>query len=214
MTAQIPERILIDGKPHWLHAQPLDRLLAESKTEIAAPEASTTACHRQYVGTWGIADGRLWLVALSTFGREERPLSDAMRSWLLRLVPADRFPVCAEWFNGHLRIPIGPRLVRGFHGWSSWFTRERVITCRQGRVHRDREVDTLAMLEWALRRHEGLKQSLEPEDTPGGPLAWISEDDGDLEHLRGDWWPPEWTDGHAPAALGSWFVSGTWFERP
>lgn len=212
MTAQIPERILIDGKPHWLHARPLDHLFAERGTEIVAPEARTTACHRQYVGTWDIADGRLWLVALSTFGRGERPLSDAMRSWFLQLVPTDRFPVCAEWFDGCLRVPMGPMLVRGFHGWSSWFTRERVITCRQGKVVRDREVDTLAILEWALRRREGLKQSLDPEDTPGGPLAWITDDD--YEHLRGDWWPPEWVDGHAPTALGRWFVSGTWFERP
>jgi len=212
MTAQIPERILIDGKPHWLHAEPLYRLLVTRRTEIAAPDAWTTACHRQYVGTWDIADGRLWLVALSTFGCEELPLSGAMRSRFLRLVPTDRFPVPADWYNGCLRIPIGPRLVRGFHGWSSWFTRERVITCRQGRVVRDREVDTLAMLEWALRRREGLKQSLDPEDTPGGPLAWITDDDH--EHLRGDWWPPEWADKHASAALGSWFVSGTRFERP
>lgn len=43
MTAQIPERILIDGKPHWLHARPLDHLLAERGTEITAPDAWTTA---------------------------------------------------------------------------------------------------------------------------------------------------------------------------
>ena len=201
MTAQIPERILIDGKPHWLHADPLYRLFATRRTELTSADGWTTACHRQYVGTWDIADGRLRLVALSTYGGEELPLSETLRTWFLRLVPTDRFPVYAEWFSGRLRIPIGPRLVQGFHGWSSWFTRERVIACRQGRVVRDREVDTLAMLEWALRRRESLKQSLDPEDTPGGPLAWITDDD--YEHLRGDWWPPEWADGHAPAALGS-----------
>jgi hypothetical protein len=212
MTAQIPERILIDGKPHWLYAEPLYHLLDAHKVEMAAPDCLwTTACYRQYVGTWGISEGRLWLVALSTYGCEELPLSDTMRTWFLRLASAGGFPVCAEWFDGCLRIPTGPRLMRGFHGWSSWFTKERVVSCRQGRVVRDREVDTLAMLEWALRRYEGLKQRLEPEDTPGGPLAWITDDDYD--HLRGDWWPPEWADGHAPAALGSWFVSGTWFSR-
>ena len=210
MTAQIPERILVDGKPHWLYATPLEHLLDRRGAEIAAPDGRTTACHRQYVGTRSIVDGRLWLAALSTFGCEELPLSDAMRAWFLRLVPADQFPVAAEWFNGHLRIPTGPRLVAGFHGWSSWFTKERVITCRHGSVVRDREVDTLAMLERALRRSERLKQALDPDDTPGGPLAWIT--DNDHEHLHGDWWPPEWTEGHPPP-LGSWFVSGTWFKR-
>ena len=193
MTSQIPERILIKGKPHWLHAQPLYRLLASRRTNIRAPDARTSACHRQYVGTWEIVDGMLMLVALSTYGDKERPLSDTMRNWFLRLVPTDRFPVPVTWFNGRLRIPIGPKLVQGFHGWSSWFTRERVITCRQGKVVRDREVDTLAILEWALRRRAGLKEHLDPEDTPGGPLAWITDDD--YEHLRGD--------------SNSWFVSGT-----
>lgn len=188
MTVQVPERILLDGKPHHLFANPLYRLLASRRTEITAPEVWTTACHRQYVGTWKVADGQLWLAGLSTYGDEERPLSDAMRTWFLRLVPTDRFPVLAEWFNGRLRIPIGPCVVQGATGWSSWFTRERVITCRQGRVVRDREVDTLAMLEWALRRDAVLKQNLDPEDTPGGPRAWITEDD--YEHLHGDWWPP------------------------
>ena len=188
MTVQIPERILLDSKPHWLYATPLYRLLATRRTRLAAPNFSTTACHRQYVGTWEIIDGRLWLVALSTYGDQELQLSGAMRTWFLRLVPASGFPVCAEWFNGHLRVPTGPMLVRGLSGWSSWFTRERVISCRQGRVVRDREVDTLAMLEWALRRSEVLKQELDPEDSQGGPLAWIA--DGDYEHLRGDWWPP------------------------
>jgi len=201
MTTQMPERILIDGKPHLLHALPLYRLLASRRTKIEAPDIWTTACYRQYVGTWDIVDGKLWLVALSTYGDRELPLSDAMRNWFLRLVPANGFPVCADWFSGHLRIPTGPMLLWGVHGWSSWFTRERVITCRQGRIIRDREVDTLAMLEWALRRCEGLKQRLDAENTRGEPRTWITDDD--YEHLRGDWWPPEWEGQHIQATPGS-----------
>lgn len=195
MTVQIPERILIDGKPHWLYTQPLYPLLASRQTRIDAPDVWTTACHRQYVGTWDLIDGKLWLVCLNTYGDEELPLSDAMHSWFLQLVPANKFPVFVEWFSGHLRIPIGPTLVQGSAGWSSWFTRERVVTCRQGRIVRDREVDTLAMLERMLRRHEGLRQRLAPEDALGGPLTWI--DDGDYAHLLGDWWPPQWEAQHS-----------------
>jgi len=192
MTSQVPERILIDGKPYWLYAQPLYRLLASRRTRMTAPDGFTTACHRRYVGTWDVADGMLRLVTLCTYVNAELPLSDDMEAWFLRLVPTDRFPVAATWFNGHLRIPIGPMLVRGFHGWSSWYTRERVISCRQGRVVRDREVDTLAILEWAMRRRPYLKENLDPEDTPGGPLAWITDDDYD----------------HLPDATGN-FAQGT-----
>lgn len=97
MTAQIPDRILVDGKPHWLHARPLDRLLDGRETAITAPDGRTTACHRQYVGTWRIADGRLWLVALNTFGCAELPLTDTMRAGFLGLAATDRFPISAKW---------------------------------------------------------------------------------------------------------------------
>ena len=159
------------------------------------------------------AKAGLWLVNLSTYGVEELPLSNEMRGWFSGAgADGQLFPCTPIGFDGHLRVPIGPMLVQGFHGWSSWFTRERVITCRQGRIVRDREVDTLAMLEWALRRREGLKQSLDPDGHARRPL-WRGITDDDYEHLRGDWWPPEYAIQHAPTTPGSWFVSGTWFKR-
>jgi len=174
-----------------LHAEPLYPLLAKRRVDIEAPDGCSTGCHRHYVGSWDIADGWLRLVNLSTYGCNELPLSTEMRAWFLALVPSEGFPLRAKWFSGRLRVPTGPRLVRALiHGWSSWFTKERVITCRRGRVVRDREVDTLAMLERALRRDKFLKERLDPNDTPGGPEAWSAEHFGDFDHLRGDWWPP------------------------
>lgn len=55
------------------------------------------------------------------------------------------------------------------------------------------------MLEWALRRCEGLKQRIDPEDTRGEPRTWITDDD--YEHLRGDWWPPDWEGQRIPTSL-------------
>ncbi len=188
MTSQVPERFMIDGKPHWLHADPLYRLLASRRTRIVAPDGKTTACHRQYIGTWDIADGMLRLVTLCTYGADELPISDDMRAWFLKLVPATGFPASATWFSGSLQIPIGPQLVRGFHGWSSWYTRLRVITIRKGRVVRDREVDTLSILVWRLRRQPDLMEGLDPEDSVCDPRAWITEED--YAPVRGDWWPP------------------------
>lgn len=188
MTTQMPERIILDGKPQFLYADPLDQLLIKRRIRITAPDGLTSACHRQYIGTWDLEYGMLRLAGLCTYGVEELPLAETMQKRVLRLLRTDRFPVPATWFNGPLRIPIGPMLVRGFHGWSHWFTRERVITCRAGVVVRDREVDTLAMLELALERRKGLREYLDPDNTPGGPLAWLTDEDYD--HLRGDWWPP------------------------
>lgn len=213
MTAQIPERIILADRPYWVHEMPLYPVLEKRGIKIRAPDAWTTACHRQYVGTWAVSSDHLWLLTLSSFGYDEAPLTDTARQAFLEQLPAERFPIRADWFDGSLRIPVGPMLIRGFHGWSSWFTRERVITCRQGRVVRDREVDTLAMLERALRRNASLRHEIEPEDRPGSdPRSWITADD--YAHLEGDWWPPGWDAGRPVGTLGSWFTSGTWFSQP
>ena len=132
MTAQTPERIIIDGRPHALYAKPLYRLLASRRMDLIDDSSGfSTACHRRYVGTWEIRNGTLYLVHLNMVVPDEEPLTPLIRQRLFRAVPCTGFPIKADWFNGQLRIPIGPTLVQGFQGWSSWYTRERVITCRQ-----------------------------------------------------------------------------------
>src|SRR3954469_16405067 len=156
MTAQTPERIILDGRPRWLFAQPLYRLLKHHRLGLANPYFQSTAHHRGYVGTWEVIDRRLYLVHLCWDGWDgtycEVPISDELRRTLLRIASSSDFPIHAHWFNGVVRIALGRRLVYSHHGWSHWFERERVIRFKAGEIVRDRQVNTRAILDRWLRR--------------------------------------------------------------
>ncbi len=64
MTAQQGERILYQGKEHWMMSEPLSSYL--SKQPHIQFHPLNTACWRGYVGHWEIRDNRLWLLALDT----------------------------------------------------------------------------------------------------------------------------------------------------
>ena len=193
MTAQTPERIIIDGRPRALYEQPLYRLLASRRMDLIDDSSGfTTACHRRYVGTWEIRNGTLYLVHLNMMVPDEEPLTPLMRQRLFRAVPCTGFPIKADWFNGMLRIAIGRRLVYSHHGWSHWFERERVIRFSGGAVTRDREVDTKAILERQLKRYPEMRARLDGTDTrEPGPLVWFDDDDEDWDWTV-DWWPPDY----------------------
>lgn len=195
MTAQTPERLIMDGRPRALYAQPLYDLLESRRIELERPPGAgfSSACWRGYCGTWEVIDGHLHLVHLNTMWPDEGPLPDDLRRKLLRALSASDFPILASWFNGHLRIEIGRRLIYSHHGWSSWFERERVMTFRQGNLVRDREVDTRRILEWWLRRYPEARDGLDPDNAdPLGPLTWFEPEADDDEDWAADWWPADY----------------------
>ena len=187
MTAQTPERIIVDGRPRRLNARPLDRLAEDRGLDLADPKGWSTANYRGYVGTWELRDGRLILVHLCWAGHlGEVPISDDLRRRLFQAAQCDGFPIPAHWFDGVIRLATGRRLIYSHHGWSHWFERERVIHFLAGKVIRDREVDTRAILEWWLRRHPGAAKRLARSNPdPLGPLTWFADDDS--EEWESDW---------------------------
>lgn len=191
MTAQAAERIILDGRPRLLFADPLYRLAKRCRLDLGNPWSYSTANYRGYIGTWEILDGRLHLVHLCWDGMPEQPISAELRRKLLRAAACHDFPIHSHWFNGVARIALGRRLVYSHHGWSSWYERERVIHFREGNVVRDREVDTGAILGRHLRNRPGLADmwGLEERD-PLGPMVWFDEDDA--EDWVADWWPPDY----------------------
>lgn len=205
MTAQVPERIIIQGSPHTLYSQPLYRILASRRTSFPDPESGrTTACYRRYVGTWELVGGYLYLVHMSAHGEDEEPLSEATLRWMLRLIPAERLPVRADWFNGRLEIPMGRRLVYSHHGYASRYERLRVVTCRGGMVVRDRVVDTGAILEWQTARDQRLRAIMDGDASqfPVPPLTWRETSEETIEDQDRDWWPPDYRPDAVSVATG------------
>lgn len=200
MTAQTPERLIIDGKMHLLQTDPLYRLRASRRMELRNPKVYCTSNYRGYIGTWALEQGRLLLLHVNWLGYPsgEVPLPPDVLSKLLRAIPCKALPAEAYWFSGRLKVPLGRCIVYRHHAWANWYERLRVVRIVKGKVVRDRVVDTAGMLQWYARRISrtawlfGDGAEGPNEMSPGtdfSPEFWSDDTDDDWV---ADWWPPDY----------------------
>ena len=129
MTAQVHEKIRYQGKrmrlascPHFPEDHPrisevseeeIEKLAMDNRTEIIF----STACWREYVGSWSIRRGKLYLSKLE--GRYRLDGKEA---------------IFADWFTGELRIPKGRMLEYVHAGFNSIYEQEMLLTLERGVV--------------------------------------------------------------------------------
>lgn len=130
MTAQVHENLIIGcEKTSMAFCPPLpendSRVVKLKDDEIKGGGGIfSTACWRQYIGTWQIIDNKFYLVNLE--GRFKLA-SDA--------------PVFANWFTGTLRIPQGEMLHYVHMGFGSVYEREKHIKIEKGIVTNCKIID-------------------------------------------------------------------------
>ena len=133
MTAQIHEILIYDGnKTSMAFCPPLPednpRIKRLTDEEIEERDASglifSTACWREYLGTWEIKEGRFYLVGLK--GRYRLKGSE---------------PLFADWFTGVLRIPRGELIQYVHMGYGSVFEEEVHTKVEQGIVTETKVID-------------------------------------------------------------------------
>lgn len=127
MTAQVSERLMLDGQKVAMCETPLDSYFALAGV---APKfaPSTTACWRGYVGSWDIHDGRLYLLGINAHYEDGTPVT------LGSLFPGFPERVFAHWYTGDLRVPQGELLKYRHMGWASTYERDLFINVRNGVV--------------------------------------------------------------------------------
>src|SRR5262245_55875676 len=131
MTAQIHELLLLDGEwtsmafvPPLPEGHPRIAVASEEKQRAAPRVLFSTACWRQYRGSWEIKDKRLSLIALE--GRFELKGEGTL---------------LADWFSGVLRIPRGKVIAYVHMGFGSVFEEELHIVVENGLVTSSRTID-------------------------------------------------------------------------
>ena len=181
MTAQVHERLILDGEPTTmactppmnsqhprLHCFTREEQLDAMKKSLAQAEEgrqagrrpfpgidyiNSTACWRRYIGTWEIKDGRLFLNAVE--GNQYKILGDE--------------PLFADWVIGVLRVPQG-KFHRYVHaGFASRYETELFIKIRKGEVVDRLVIDNREASGGDLRRnnlygHECFFEEEFPED--------------------------------------------------
>ena len=123
MTAQFHEGLVLDGKELSLACEPTipkhPRIMEVAIEEAIAskPFLFSTACWRNYIGSWKIEDRRLYLMGIIG---------------IYELVGDE--PLFVEWFSGTLRVPIGNMSEYVHMGYASKYERELLIDVKNGVV--------------------------------------------------------------------------------
>ena len=129
MTAQVHEKIRFQGKPmrlatcpHFPVDHPRIHLSSEQEVEEFAKDRKTeiifsTACWREYIGSWSIRRGRLYLTKLEG------------RYWL-----DGRDAIFADWVTGELHIPQGKVLDYIHMGFDTVYEEEIIFSLEKGVV--------------------------------------------------------------------------------
>lgn len=110
MTAQIRERLLINGEGFGISTEPLKPHLEklDEKTKFIS---YITACWRGYIGTWKLHNNRLYLICLLGQGVINGQLKDVGLDYLF---PKQK-TVFANWFTGTIQVPYG-KMTKYVHG--------------------------------------------------------------------------------------------------
>jgi hypothetical protein len=133
MTAQFHEHLILDGETTSMaccpplpkkHPRIIDRHAQGLPGDDEDVGCYSTACWREYIGTWEIKDGKFYL---------------------RRLVGCYRFrdeePIFADWVSGTLRIPMGERLQYVHMGFGSVYEKDLLIKLEKGIVVSREELD-------------------------------------------------------------------------
>jgi len=146
MTAQIADRILIEGQEFGLFSEPLNEYLTRANISFTAPN---TALWRGYIARWEVADSQLFL--LGVWGQactvqvdEAAPTAECHRKHggqcvvrgldLRDLFPGSNGRVFADWVSGRLRIPQGKLLEYVHMGFESIYQRYLLLDVDHGVV--------------------------------------------------------------------------------
>ncbi len=148
MTAQVSNRMLIDGHSHHLLSDPLPGFFNKRRRRPSFC-AVETANWRGYVTTWQIAEGKLYLVDLvGTVCCRAPDKNGTASNWCkighdgacevaeIQLSDIDVVPpggFLAEWFSGELRLPQGDLVHYEHIGWASTFESDLCVSFKRGR---------------------------------------------------------------------------------
>ena len=124
MTAQIMERIKIEGHDLQMATEPLRPYLnqVDKRRELVS---YSTACWRGYLGTWELIDDKLFLIDL------EATIKNFNKVSVDHFFPGED-KVFASWFTGEIRVPNGDLLRYEHMGYMSVYEEDLFLAIENG----------------------------------------------------------------------------------
>lgn len=101
----------------------------------------SSACWREYYGTWEIKDDKLYLIAFEGYTVDCSNKS----YWKVGMdfIFPDQSEVFANWFTGEIRVPLGDMLDYVHGGYLSSFEKDMFLEFKNGHLTGQRTVDNI-----------------------------------------------------------------------
>ncbi|MCM4172460.1 hypothetical protein DHD32_13280 [Arenibacter sp. TNZ] len=129
MTAQLKERLIIDGKEYGMATEPLAAYLKELQPKPKLILFST-ACWRGYIGSWELINNQLYLIDFSGKIEDGNDIIDVGLDYLF----PGKERVYAQWFSGTDRVPHG-KVTKYVHAdYLSEYEKEFALEFKEGNL--------------------------------------------------------------------------------
>ena len=169
-TAQMPDKLVLDGEEVSLHTNPLQPYLHAHSGEVPEFPPMTTANWRGYIATFVIRDDLLIVDKVEVRDlaedrpRAERDPHEEVRFELdlkdiITEVFDGRDDVPATWYTGALVIPRGERVHYVHMGYGSTYERYTLLDVQAGRVVERLDLDADEFTAHRRARFEAFKAS-------------------------------------------------------
>jgi len=137
-TAQMPDKLIYEGKTVDIHSEPLEQYFNKNHPKpFSMMQPTCTALWRGYLATWEIKKDKLYLVKVVGGGcgddEPEVPIS--------KLFPGKSSPIFANWYSGTLVVPQGKMLSYEHMGYEQVYEKELRIRISKGKVVGKKTID-------------------------------------------------------------------------
>ncbi|MBL4649607.1 MAG: hypothetical protein JKY03_07740 [Aureispira sp.] len=161
-TAQIPDRLIYEGKSYHLHNNPLEVYFKEHPKKRPEGEVTSTALWRGYIATFEIQDQVLVLKDLQIEvyehqeGKEEWMPNTTLKSVLKEVFPEEEAFII-DWCTEVLILPSGKLIKYVHHAYASIFEQYVLLEMKEGTLTQSKAFDTAGYLAFKKQQLERFK---------------------------------------------------------
>lgn len=126
MSAQMYDKIVVDGREHWLAATPLEVYFKRYPEKRPVFKSFNSGCMRGYVALWEVRGDMLYLTGVQMINETDSSFAS--------IFPDVDDGVFAEWVSGELRCTSGKLIKADNAGFASTREFERLLSIESGIV--------------------------------------------------------------------------------
>jgi hypothetical protein len=162
-TAQLPDRIIFNGKEYMLHTNPLESYFETHPEKRPKGGVHSTALWRGYLATFEIKDSQLYIkdiqIEITTLDTgDKKHYNITWKSVLNEVFPGQNI-VKADWLTGLLVLPYGERVNYVHMGYGSTYEKYILLEIDKGRFNKAKYLDLKEYEKFKDRQFKVFKQT-------------------------------------------------------